>query len=101
MASIRSQYQLRLTSLTFPRGNNVYCPERRRELSAASESAAAASAATAPKERRPTKNRNGKKKAKKKKPVVVKKNAKTVGLAADYEDREVDSDYEDECDEDY
>ena len=42
--------------------------------------------------------RNGNKKAKKKKPVVVKKNAKTVGLAADYEDEEVevDSDYDDE-----
>ena len=71
---------------------------RHLDASSASECAAAASAATAPKERRTTKTQNGKKKAKKKKPVVVEKNAKSEGLAADYEDEEVevDSDYDDE-----
>ena len=71
---------------------------RHLDASSTSECAAGASAATAPKERRSTKARNGKKKAKKKKPVVVKKDAKTEGLAADYEDREADSDYDDDND---
>ena len=75
--------------------------EHRLEASAASESAAAASTAIAPKEKHTSKTRNGKKKAKKKKPVVVEKNAKTEGLAADYEDREVDSDYDDDNDDEW
>jgi hypothetical protein len=76
------------------------CRRHYRNPSSTSEYAAAASAATAPKVRRSTKARNGKKKAKKKKPVVVNKNAKTEGLAADYEDREEDSDYDDDNDDD-
>jgi hypothetical protein len=78
---------------------------RHLEASSTSECAAAASTATAPKEKHTSKTRNGKKKTKKKKPVLVEKNAKTEGLAADYEDREEDSDYdnddEDEWDEGY
>jgi hypothetical protein len=73
---------------------------RHLEASSTSECAAAASTATAPKEKHTSKSRNGKKKTKKKKPVVVNKNAKTEGLAANYEDREVDSDYDDDNDDD-
>ena len=72
--------------------------KRHLDASSTSEYAAEASAATAPKEKHTSKTRNGKKKTKKKKPVVVEKNAKTEGLAADYEDREVDSDYDDDND---
>jgi hypothetical protein len=74
--------------------------ERHLEASAASESAAAASTATAPKEKHTSKTRNGKKKAKKKKPVVVEKNAKTEGLAADYEDEEVEVEVDSDDDDD-
>ena len=74
---------------------------RHLDASSTSECAAAASTATAPKKKHTSKTRNGKKKTKKKKPVLVEKNATTEGLAADYEDREADSDYDDDNDDEW